>query len=91
MIDITNDVPLKSELIKRVQILGAQIRDITFEIEQVLVASKDPNLLMTRKEVAERLRCDPKKIPRTIKRARVGNEWLFRVGDVDSFIESKIR
>lgn len=89
MLSLRNDVTLKKDVISEIQSEMAQIREKTLEVEQILKFALKERLLLTKKEVAERLRCEEKKIPRDIPRVRVGNQYLFRDEDVESFIESK--
>lgn len=89
MIDLRTDIPVKEDLTKRIQLILSQIRELTLEVEQVLALAIDKHVLLTRKEVAEMLRCEEKKVPRPIPRIRSGRNWLFELADVEAFIASK--
>lgn len=88
MLNLRDDVLLKEDVSERIMQNNAEIRDLLTENEQLIKFAKDPSLLMTREEVAERLRCDVHKIPRSIPRIRCGKQYLFEVGDIDEFIQT---
>lgn len=61
------------------------------ELEQADALLQDKSVLLTKEEAAEKLRCEPDKIPSKIPRIRVGSKRLFQLGDIEHFIESKKR
>lgn len=91
MLNLRDDVILKETVSERIMQNNAEIRDLLIENEQLIKMAKDPTILLTRKEVADRLRCDEIKIPRAIPRIRVGKNYLFQVGDVEEFINQRKR
>lgn len=91
MIDLRTDVLVKEDVIARFQQNDAQIRDLLNENELILAKLKEPHILMTREEVATKLRCEPTKIPRAIPRCRIGKNWLFDKVEVENFILKKTR
>lgn len=91
MLDIRKDKLVREDVVAFRQLKHQQIRDILLELEQADALLEDDSLLLTRAETAEKLRCDPMKIPTKIPRIRVGKERLFQLGDIKAFIEEKRR
>lgn len=91
MLDIRKDKFVQEDVVRLRQLKHQQIRDILLELEQLDAALEDDSLLLTRDETANKLRCDPKKIPSKIPRIRVGKERLFQLGDIRAFIEGQKR
>jgi len=89
MLNLRTDIPVKEDVIEQVEHLHAQIRDLLFEQEQLLKLSIGEDLLLTRDEVAIKLRCEPKKIPKCIPKIRIGNNYLYELKDVNAFVRSK--
>lgn len=87
MLNLREDIVLVEELSERILANNAQIRDLLLENEQMIKLAKDPHNLLTREEVAKKLRCDENKIPRSIPRIRISKNWCFEQGDVESFVE----
>lgn len=91
MLDLRKDVPIREEIVQFRQLKHQQIRDILLELEQADALLQDKTVLLTREETAEKLRCDPNKIPSRIPRVRVGSKRLFQLGDIEQFIAEKKR
>lgn len=91
MLDIRKDLPIRENIIQFRQLKYQQIRDILLELEQADALLQDKSVLLTREEAAEKLRCDPLKIPSKIPRVRVGSKRLFQLGDIEAFIAEKKR
>lgn len=91
MLDLTKDIPIRENIIQFRQLKHQQIRDILLELEQADALLQDKSVLLTKEEAAEKLRCEPDKIPSKIPRIRVGSKRLFQLGDIEHFIESKKR
>lgn len=91
MLDLRKDIPIREEIVQFRQLKHQQIRDILLELEQADALLQDKSVLLTREETAEKLRCEPDKIPSKIPRIRVGSKRLFQLGDIEHFIESKKR
>lgn len=91
MLDLTKDLPIRENIIQFRQLKHQQIRDILLELEQADALLQDKSVLLTKEEAAEKLRCEPDKIPSKIPRIRVGSKRLFQLGDIEHFIESKKR
>lgn len=91
MLDLRTDILVKEDVIARFQQNDAQIRDLLNENELILAKLKEPHLLMTRQEVAERLRCEAEKIPKAIPRTRIGKNWLYDKSEVEAYIIRKTR
>ena len=91
MLDLTKDLPIRENIIQFRQLKHQQIRDILLELEQADALLQDKSVLLTKEEAAEKLRCEPDKIPSKIPRIRVGSKRLFQLGDIEYFIESKKR
>lgn len=91
MLDLTKDLPIRENIIQFRQLKHQQIRDILLELEQADALFQDKSVLLTKEEAAEKLRCEPDKIPSKIPRIRVGSKRLFQLGDIEHFIESKKR
>lgn len=90
MLNIKNGVmKTQEELTQFTQLKRQQIRDILLEIEQAEAMYHDRSVLLTREEVAEKLRTDVKHIPHAIPRMRMGNKSLYQLGDIEDFILSK--
>lgn len=86
MLDIRSTKLKREELVAFRQLKYQQIRDILLELEQADALMNDKSVLLTRQETADKLRCDPKKIPKQIPRLRVGSQWCFQLGDIEEFI-----
>lgn len=91
MLDLRSDRVVKEDVIAIRQLKYQQIRDLLLELEQVDALLQDKSVLLTREETAEKLRCDPQKIPSRIPRVRVGSKRLFQLGDIEAFIAEKKR
>ena len=93
MLNLRSDVPIKAEVLEEVRVRFAQIRDLQNEAEQLLHMAivEDKDVFMTREEVAELFKCPANRVPRVIPRIRIGKNWLFKKGDVNAFIEERIK
>jgi hypothetical protein len=95
MLDLKTDMPIKEELVKEVQVKFAQAKDIMDEALNLLQISvtkeKAKEILLTREEVAEKLRCKTNEIPRSVPRFKSGKQWLFPSKDLDEWIKERIK
>ena len=73
MLDLTKDLPIRENIIQFRQLKHQQIRDILLELEQADALLQDKSVLLTKEEAAEKLRCEPDKIPSKIPRIRGGH------------------
>ena len=89
MLNLRTDIPIKADVIDQINLRHAQIRDLLIEEEQLMALANDNKVLLTREEVARKLRCTVDKIPRPIPRIRIGKNYLFETGDVEAYIQSK--
>lgn len=89
MLDLNKDVPIREDISAFIQHKHQEIRDILLEIEQAQALLHDTSVLLTREETANKLRCEPGKIPSKIPRIRVGKQRLFQLGDIEQFITEK--
>lgn len=92
MLNLKSDIPIKEELSEAFQLRIAQARDLLLEMEQIMKLELEAeDICYTRKELAEKFKCDEHKIPRAIPSFRVSKNILYRKRDVDEFIESRLR
>lgn len=91
MLNLRNDIPLKENVIDRVQQELAIIRDHSLAIEELVRFATQEKVYLTRQEVAELLRCDTKHIPRQIPNVRVSKNWVYDRDDVYKFLETRKR
>ncbi len=87
MLNLRTDIPVKADVIEQIEHIHAQIRDLLLEQEQLLRLSMDENILLTKEEVKQKLRCE--KVPKQIPHVRVGNTYLYQLADINAFIRSK--
>ena len=87
MLNLRTDIPVKQDVIEQIEHLHAQIRDLLVEQEQLLRLAIDEDLLLTKEEVKQKLRCD--KVPKQIPHIRIGNTFLYQLGDINAFIKEK--
>jgi hypothetical protein len=86
MLDLRKTKIKREELVEFRQFKYQQIRDLLLELEQADALMNDKSLLLTREETAEKLRCEPDKIPKQIPRVRIGAKRCFQLGDIEHFI-----
>ena len=88
MLDLRKTYIKKRELVEFQQFKFRQIRDILLELEQANALMNDPKVLLTKEETAEKLRCDPAKIPTKIPKVRIGRNACYQLGDIEDFIRT---
>lgn len=89
MIDLKKDFPLKEEVIEKIALNNAQIRDLLTENEQLVRELHNERIYLTKPEVAAILRCTEEKIHPGIPKTRIGNNYLWLKEDVYEFLDSK--
>lgn len=91
MLNLKSTVPVKEDCTKQFQILISQIRDLLSEAETTLALMEHADTLWSQEDTADYLKCDIKKIPKSIPRIKINNRVIrYKKADVDAFVESKI-